>query len=228
MNIIISVFFLFNLSIFSNKNIEKKVAKKIEIKKEIKKETKKEIKLTAGELAEKIKESYSKVKEIKSDFEQIFYHKAYKRTKKSKGELFFTSDLKMKWKYKTPETKYIISNSKTLWIYEPENEQVFKTKIKGSEIETISKFLAGRLDLFKNYKLKLVNQKTLLLTPKSETSFKSIEITLNGDFKIIKTKMIDNFGNINTIIYKNFKENLNLADSFFEFKIPDNVELIEN
>ena len=215
---------MFNFPFFSNEKVavNKVVEKKVEVKKEVKK-------LTIEEVVNKLKEHYSTITEIESNFEQTFFHKAYKRTKKSSGKLYFTNDLKMKWIYKTPEKKFIISNSKTLWIYEPENEQVFRAKIEGSELETIAKFLAGRLDLFKDYKLKLINQKTLFLEPKGEKSFRSIELTLNDDYKIIKTKMVDNFGNINTMIYSNFKmNNLNLSKSFFEFKVPDGVELIEN
>jgi chaperone LolA len=72
-----------------------------------------------------IEKTYKNINVLDADFKQTFLHKAYKRKKHSSGHVIFTKDLKMKWSYKTPEEKYIISNAKTLWIYEPENEQAF-------------------------------------------------------------------------------------------------------
>ncbi len=175
----------------------------------------------------KIKSSYGKVDVLEADFEQVFFHKAYKRKKKSSGSVIFTKDLKMKWSYKTPEEKYIISNGEILWIYEPENEQAFKTNIKGSELESAAKFLLGKMDILNNYNIEL-NKMTLVLTPKKESNYKVIYLKLNKDYKVVETKMIDNFDNENIIRYKNFKINKDkLTKEFFDFIPPDDTEIIE-
>ncbi len=179
------------------------------------------------ETISKIKASYEKVDTLEADFEQVFFHKAYKRKKKSSGNVIFTKKLKMKWSYKTPEKKYIISNNETLWIYEPENEQAFKTNIKGSELESAVKFLLGKMDILNDYKIKL-KENTLILTPKKESNYKVIYLKLNKDYKIIETKMIDNFDNENTIKYKNLRINKDkLSKDFFNFIPPDDTEIIE-
>lgn len=179
------------------------------------------------ETISKIKASYEKVDTLEANFEQVFFHKAYKRKKKSSGTVIFTKELKMKWSYKTPEKKYIISNNKTLWIYEPENEQAFKTNIKGSELESAAKFLLGKMDILNNYHIKL-KENTLILTPKTESNYKVIYLKLNKNYKIIETKMIDNFDNENTIKYKKLKINKDsLSKDFFNFIPPDDTEIID-
>jgi chaperone LolA len=189
-----------------------------------------EIKTVKNKLDEtvlKIKESYEKVDVLEAEFEQIFFHKAYKRKKKSSGSVIFTKDLKMKWSYKTPEKKYIISNGEILWIYEPENEQAFKTNIKGSELESAGKFLLGKMEILNDYNIKQ-NDNTLILKPKNESNYKTIYLTINKDYRVVETKMIDNFDNENIIKYKNFKLNENkLTKEFFDFIPPDDTEIIE-
>jgi len=179
------------------------------------------------DLISKIKASYESVEVLEADFEQEFFHKAYKRKKLSSGSVVFTNDLKMKWSYISPEKKYIISNGNILWIYEPENEQAFKTIIKDSELESAAKFLLGKMDILKKYNLKLKDN-TLILTPKEESNYKNIYLIFNSEYKIIETKMIDNFSNENIIRYKNFKLNeFKLTKEFFDFIPPDGIEIIE-
>jgi len=179
------------------------------------------------QLLVKIKASYDNVKVLEANFEQEFFHKAYKRKKKSSGSVIFTNDLKMKWSYTNPEKKYIISNGNILWIYEPENEQAFKTSIKGSELESAAKFLLGKMDVLKKYNLKL-KENTLILTPKQENNYKKIYLKFNSEYRIIETKMIDNFDNENIIKYKEFKVNeFKLSKEFFNFIPPDGIEIIE-
>jgi len=179
------------------------------------------------ETISKIKKSYENVNILEANFKQVFFHKAYKRKKKSSGTVIFTKDLKMKWSYKTPEKKFIISNGETLWIYEPENEQAFKTNIKGSELESAAKFLLGKMDILNDYNIKQ-EKEILVLTPKQESNYKKIYLTLNKEYKIIQTKMIDNFDNENIIMYNEFKINEDkLTKEFFDFTPPDNTEIIE-
>jgi len=179
------------------------------------------------ELLAKIKTSYENVKVLEAEFEQEFFHKAYKRKKNSSGSVIFTNDLKMKWSYKSPEEKYIISNGNLLWIYEPENEQAFKTDIKDSELESAAKFLLGKMDVLKKYNLEL-KADTLTLTPKVEGNYKKIYLRFNSDFRIVETKMIDNFNNENVIKYKKFKLNkFKLTKEFFDFIPPDGIDIIE-
>ncbi len=238
MKLVIIILTILNVVVPNNKDIKlHQKSNKVEIKKKnvIKqKNAKKDIKLQKNtnkkeEFINKLKENYSKREQIKCDFKQKFYHKAYKRIKKSSGNLYIKNDMKMKWEYNKPEKKFIISNSKILWIYEPENEQAFKTKIKGSDIEVISRFLTGKLDLFSNYKLTLIKNNTLLLEPKTKKSFKSIKLIVDDNFNIVKTIVVDNFDNINTIEYLNINSNFKkLNNSFFEFIPGDDIEIISN
>ena len=179
-------------------------------------------------IIEKIKKSYNDVEILEADFEQTFYHKAYKRKKKSFGSVVFTKDLKMKWSYKNPEEKYIISNGITLWIYEPENEQAFKTLVKDTKLQDATKFLLGKTEVLKDYNITLKNKNELILKPKKESSYKVIYLTFNDDYKIIKTNMIDNFDNENIIVYKDIKiNNFKPSKSFFDFIPPKGVEIIK-
>ncbi len=186
------------------------------------------------EIVSKIKEHYANFESFNADFEQNFYHKAYKKNKKSKGTVSFKKELKMKWSYNEPERKYIISNGDTLWIYEPENEQVIKSNVKGSELNNAAKVLFGKEDLFKEYNVELekavpkYGKTALNLTPKSkDAAYKKIVLYLNENYDLTATDMIDGFDNINTIVYKNIVKNQLINDIFFNFTIPEGVEVIE-
>lgn len=47
------------------------------------------------------------------------------KTQKGEGELFYKKPNKIKWQYKSPSEQEIISDGKTLWMYLPENQQVY-------------------------------------------------------------------------------------------------------
>ncbi len=218
-----------SFGLFAQKNdgklTEKKSDKAILMDKKSDKKIVKNEKLEV--ILQKIKKNYENVNILEADFKQVFHHKAYNRKKHSSGKVVFTKDLKMKWSYKSPEEKYIISNNKILWIYEPENSQAFKTKIKGTELESAGKFLLGRLDVLKKYNIS-VEKNIIKLTPKKENNYKVIYLTLSKDYRILKTKMIDNFDNENIITYMNLKINQSKpSNDFFNFTPPKNIEIIE-
>ncbi len=179
---------------------------------------------------QKIQDKYKDITGFEANFEQNFYHKAYKKDKKSSGEVVFKKELFMKWSYNSPERKYIISNQEKLWVYEPENEQVFISEVKKSELTQISRFLFQHEDLQKEYDITIDDKNGVVmdLTPKSkDLSYKKITLTFSSELKLTKTEMIDQFDNVNTIAYSNIKLNPTQDKSFFEFKIPEGIEVIE-
>ncbi|MBN2694756.1 outer membrane lipoprotein chaperone LolA [bacterium] len=185
---------------------------------------------TVQENLAKIQEKYKDINGFEAKFEQNFYHKAYKKDKKSSGDVVFKKELFMKWSYTSPERKYIISNQEKLWVYEPENEQVFVSEVKQSELTQISRFLFQHEDLQKEYDINIDDKTGIImeLTPKSkDLSYKKITLSFNSELKLTKTEMVDQFDNMNTIIYSKIKLNPVKDSSFFEFKIPEGVEVIE-
>jgi outer membrane lipoprotein carrier protein len=169
-----------------------------------------------------IRDYYSKTTSFQSDFKQNFYHKAYKKNRTSNGKVAFKRDLKMKWSYINPERKYIISNGKTIWIYEPENEQVFKSSVKNSEMEKAAQFIFGKEGLFDDYNIKAFKKSSkygkieVHLTPKAkQSSYKLVILYFSENFTLKTTQAIDNFDNINTIEYIDSKKNNVIKDDFF-------------
>lgn len=185
-----------------------------------------------------IQEHYQKLTTFSATFKQTFFHKAYKKRKKSQGTVLFKQKLKMKWHYKQPEEKMIISDGKTLWIYEPENEQVFKASVKKSELKETIALLFGSTDLAEKYTINLLKRDqvtkelpigiTLELTPKQkEPRYQKVTLFLDHQYNLQATETIDQLGNINTIRYQTLQLNKELKNELFQFTVPKNVEIIE-
>ena len=50
---------------------------------------------------------------------------------------------RMRWEYVKPQKKLMVADGKTLWIYEPDDEQAYRHDLKGSSLPSSVSFLLG-------------------------------------------------------------------------------------
>ena len=65
----------------------------------------------------------------------------------------------MRFDYKSPHRKLIISDGQTLWIYEPDQFQAFKRDLRGSQLPVAMTFMSGQGDLRAEFTGKLLSKK---------------------------------------------------------------------
>jgi len=215
-------------------------AKNTPKKKPAKKKRRRTKKKTAKTLAPsdalvvKVQKFYEQTDDLDADFIQIYTRKALSRTSESRGKLKIKKPGMMRWDYSQPEPKHFIANGQSLWIYEPEEEQVIVDhNFKTSQLSTPITFLWGQGDLRDSFTAKVgtgapAKHSMLVLTPKSDATFtKLVLIVEDASGKVVESVLHETVGNTNHFKFRDIKTNVGLAASSFDFTPPDDVDVIE-
>jgi outer membrane lipoprotein carrier protein len=189
---------------------------------------------TLGEILDNIEKRYAGIG-FSARFDQSSTIKAMEITDTASGKIFVKRPGKMRWEYEEPDKQTIITDSKTLWIYRPNDNQVMIGKApvyfadgKGasflSDMNLIRKKFSISLEAAvkdDTYYLKLLPQEkkidlSVIYLSISKTTFDIIEIVtynLYEDETRIRLSQVD------------FKQNLD--DSMFQFNIPEGTDVLE-
>ena len=178
-----------------------------------------------------IQKSYESVLTFKATFEQKAFVKMMNRVEVARGEVQIKKPGKMKWVYNSPDPQILISNHKNLWLYLPEDEQVTRMPIENVySSNAFALFLAGKGTLTDTFDVAQVlsekNEITVVFIPKAEDSnLKRLALRANkNNYQITGASVYDKLGNKTAINFREIRINEKIAESVFEFQVPDGLE----
>ncbi len=185
----------------------------------------------------RLQSTYERVETVKADFLQESIPKALGVAQRFEGKVFFKRGGKMRWNYREPPSQTVVSDGKTVWFYMPEDNQVMITPLDQSVQSGISAgLLTGRIDLMKEFNIILLTspreQKEgvyrLELVPKTPLpNVSRIELTVDEEsLHVRETRLIDLFGNVTHITFKEMSFNPPLSESLFTFTVPEGVDVV--
>lgn len=135
------------------------------------------------------------------------------------------------WHTKQPNEQLIMTNGKTLWIYDIDLQQVTVSKLQPNKNTTAGMLMTtSAKDLQANYTVTQVNapsrESTYQLVPKQKNSdFQWVSLTFKEKV-LLRMQIKDNTGQLTSISFKNLKTNPNLSTAQFNLEIPKNVDVI--
>ena len=181
-----------------------------------------------------VQKTYDMTKTFKADFIQTSYLKLMDQTQTAKGEVFIKKPGKMKWDYKAPDPQILTSNDKGIWLYMPEEKQVTKMQMDNIySSNTPAMFLVGKGNLSESFDVdKVLNEKnliTLTLLPKdSEMNISRLLLFVDDkNYQITGSSVYDNLGNKTEIQFSSIQVNQTISDNFFNFKVPEGVDVVD-
>jgi len=175
---------------------------------------------------------YANAQDLKAEFTQHYTYKVYDRTQVSSGKVFFKKPRMMRWDYRKPAPKVFVADGKTLWVYEPEEGQVFKRDLAGSQLPVALTFMSGEGDLAEAFDATLTDESkadfVLELVPKkSAADYQKLVLSVDrGTYQVRESTVIDPVGNINRVVFTGIKTNSGLPDRGFQFTPPKGVRVI--
>jgi len=184
--------------------------------------------LTAEQIAEKMKEKYDSVKDMRgtmivtTNFGELRTHTV--KFEMKKPDKFRSED----------ENVLTISNGKMMWIYHKQKNEV--TKLSLPEIKQ-PEFDYGKIvkDMLEKYDVKLVGEEkvsgrdcyVIELKPKDEDYFTDQKLWVDKQYWY-PLKMEMNYENFSsTIEYRDIEFNVGISDEEFEFKPPEGAKIVE-
>ena len=126
----------------------------------------------------------------------------------------------------------MVSDGKTLWLYDKELEQVTVKRLTAALPATPASLLFGNNDFSKDFLVKNWDSDDglarIVATPKDEAStFQEVRIAFKNALPA-KMELKDSFGQETRLTFSNVQQNVSMKADDFQFVIPKGVEVLED
>lgn len=171
------------------------------------------------------------VKSMRATFIQTVYDNKGKALQQSMGRMSMQRPGKFRWDVTKPIPQLIVANQSKLWIYDPDLEQVTIRSLTQATGETPALLLSD-VDhvLDKDFTVQPIRKEAgswfKLIPKKADSMFAWIELGFI-DGKINEMRLQDHLGHVTSVQFKNIETNLALSQNLFVFKVPKNVDVID-
>lgn len=140
---------------------------------------------------------------------------------------------KFRWQTKPPYQQLLVTDSKTLWLYDQDLEQVTVQPLDDRLVSTPALLLTGKLDELNNaydvFGEQLQKEWNFVLTPKSkDVLFDRLRLEFTAKGKLSRMVIQDNVGQKTVLTFRDVKSNPKVQDSLFTFEIPAGVDVIQS
>ena len=162
-----------------------------------------------------------------------FTQQAASTTDTSKGVFAFSRPGKFLWETKSPFRQTIVSDAKTLWIYDTDLNQVTVRRLKDSIDAGPATLLFGGENPETQYDLKLLKEESSLSWVRAIPKFKEAAITLidigfNGAGVPQQMHLTDRFGEKTMYTLENVQIPSKVKEKVYSFEIPSGVDVLED
>lgn len=191
----------------------------------------------AEEIAKKVQTFYDSTKTFKADFKQEYTIKVQNVKKSSTGKVVFEKPGKMSWTYDAPNGNRVVSDGKTIKVYEKENEQMFETPVKNSQYPAALAFLMGTGNLTKDFSFRLLDATQMKFeggqvlegTPKEATpAYQKIILYVDtATSQVRRVLILDAQGNKNRFEFNSPVANQAVEKKEFEFTPPAGTKVVK-
>ncbi len=146
-----------------------------------------------------------------------------KTTKSSSGSFIFSRPGKFRWNYTSPYEQVLVSDGKTLNIYDKDLKQLTRRSLGSAIGSSPAAVLFGSGDLSKNFALTDAGDRDgrnwVYAKPKGKSSFSSVNIGMKNGVPDAVV-LFDNFGQTTILFFSNFQKNVGVSSSTFKFTPP--------
>jgi len=192
---------------------------------------------TAAEIAARVQAFYDGTKTYQASFEQSYFIKVQNKKKESKGKVSFEKPGKINFSYDAPNGNRVVSDGKTIRVYEREAEQMYETPVNKSQYPAALSFLMGEGKLAKDFTLRLLDPSTAKFegghvlegTPKEATpAYQKMLLYIDGPTSQVRRVLIvDAQGNRNRVDFTSPVVNQPLDPSTCTFVPPKGTKIIK-
>ena len=147
----------------------------------------------------------------------------------SRGHFQIAKPNSLRWVVEQPMPQQVISDGISLWVYDPDLEQVMVQPFQANIQSAPAMLFSGNLEALDTaYIVDKLNANTFVLTPEQGDSlFSSVQIEFDSRLPKSLT-LIDNLGQVTHINFGEIAYNPALAADMFVFDIPAGTDIIRN
>ncbi|MEO8124833.1 MAG: sulfite exporter TauE/SafE family protein [Burkholderiales bacterium] len=185
-------------------------------------------------IVRKLQSRYDETGAFKSKFRQEMKVASLGVSDESEGTVVFKKPGKMRWDFAAPHAQQIVSDGATLWIYQPDDQQVLKAPFTGAFVSsTPVSFLlgVGRItDKFEPHVDVRGCTATRLYVGLAAKNGEDVGALAFGvdraSFDIVEASVTDPLGNVTTLTFSDIVRNVEIPATTFEFQVPAGADVI--
>ena len=166
---------------------------------------------------------------LSSQFEQHMVDANGVELQQSNGLFQVAKPNSLRWIVEQPMPQQVISDGNSLWVYDPDLEQVMVQPFTGDIQSAPAMLFSGDLQALDSaYLVEQLSAGSFLLTAEQGTSlFSSVQIDFDN---LLPTfiALTDNLGQVTRISFSELEYNPPLGADLFVFEIPLGVDVIRN
>ena len=188
----------------------------------------------AADVARLVQQKYDSVRDFSADFVHTYEGGVLRKQLTERGVVQIKKPGKMRWEYKSPEEKLFVSDGHKMYSYVPADKQVIVSTVpQADQASTAVLFLAGRGDLPRDFTASFADGGspgtwTLRLEPKvHQPEYDWLVLAVDrSSLQIRALTAADRQGTRSTFQFSTIRENVEMPDKLFTFKIPRGVDVI--
>jgi outer membrane lipoprotein-sorting protein len=151
------------------------------------------------------------------------------------GQMFFKPPYFLKLEQSTPKIETLIANEETLWWYIPDKKRAYKYPSQefGKELRLLSDIFRGLSQVTKNFQIMMSDQteqgkyQIELIPDPPWQEIDRIVLTVTHTYDIRVVNIHNQLGTITRFTLEGLTVKDNFEKGFFEFILPEGVELVE-
>ena len=174
----------------------------------------------------------NKLESFQADFVQTLSNEQGVTLETSSGVVYMQNPSKFRWVYQEPYEQLIITDGKTLWLYDEDLAQVTIRDIEESINNTPAAIISGQENIDKYYVTvdmgEIEGYNWIELTPKdTENQYSSVRLGFD-DNNLGMMIMFDNLGQVTRIDFNNPLRNKRFGGPLFTFVAPEGVDVVDD
>ncbi|ACO78993.1 outer-membrane lipoprotein carrier protein [Azotobacter vinelandii CA] len=164
-------------------------------------------------------------------FSQLSLDGSGTQLQETSGEMALKRPGLFRWHTDAPQEQLLVSNGKTVWLYDPDLEQVTVRSLDQRLTHTPALLLSGDLSkIGENFEIthkEAGGVVDFILKPKSkDTLFDNLRLSFR-DGVVNDMQLIDGVGQRTNILFFGVKMNQSLDAAQFDFKVPEGTDVIQ-
>jgi len=189
------------------------------------------------EVAARIQARYDGIQSLRARFEQTTQSVAFggdsgPASEPARGRVEFAKPGRMRFEYETPEPSLVVSDGKTLWIYDPVAKEVQVLAVEGDFLSAAAiQFLLGEGRLQESFEVTARScapeRAELELRPRAEASYERIDLVADPQSGWIReTTVHDLLGNRTRVAFEGIEAGGAVDEARFRFEPPEGVRVL--
>jgi len=160
-------------------------------------------------------------------FEQTLVNDKGESIQRSSGEFKIKRPGLFRWETFNPFPQLLVSDLETLWLFDPDLEQVTIRSFSSQVSQSPALLLSGNAkDIALNYEVSEIEAgERYLLVPKDSSTFTQMELQF-AQQTLQKIIVLDSLAQTTTFNFSDIKTGQEFAPSIFSFEVPEGVDVL--